>query len=674
MTRWCAVLALAGSCVLVGCESFRLPPSEEERRAFAQAERAVEAGPEEAREAFEAYLQRYPSSALSPEAHLALGRLAQEEGDLPRAMQHYAQAVEGGGRAGDRARVRLAAIELERGRPEAARRWVVPVRLSRLDGPELRNAYRALAESAATPPERLRWLALLRTAVPEGELSAVDLEIDTLLGKLSVDELRDSRRYVGDRPPAARLYLALAERHLEAGDLGASEAALIQAGKRPLAPRYAPRLAAVEKRLRSRDAGPTAVGQLPTFAEVMQRPLPDPVNARGALGVVLPLTGPYARFGEEAMQGVLLASETFPGESATDRPRIRVVVRDSSGDPAKAAQAVRDLAADPEIVAIVGPLVSRACEAAAIAAEEEGIPLLTLSARDRIAADRSWVFRMRTRPAEEAQLVADRAIALGARRFAILYRNDPYGHGLRRLFWDAVEARGGTIVGVASYDPKARDFSDPIRRLVGYSLLNSEERSLIATRNQMEKKARRLPAAEARALRRRARSLKTKEGAPIPPIVDFDALFIPESADNMVLIASQLVFHDVTGTRILGPDGFYSKELLRLAGDHLDGSLFAAHFFPESDVPYVVDFRERFEDTFDNSPDVFAAQSFDAARLVVLQLADGAEGRSEVRDGILRVEGYPGVSGILTMRGDGNAQKRPYLLGVEKGRVRHFID
>ena len=33
-----------------------------------------------------------------------------------------------------------------------------------------------------------------------------------------------------------------------------------------------------------------------------------------------------------------------------------------------------------------------------------------------------------------------------------------HGRGLRALFWDAVEAQGGTVVGVAAYDPKATDF------------------------------------------------------------------------------------------------------------------------------------------------------------------------------------------------------------------------
>ena len=43
-------------------------------------------------------------------------------------------------------------------------------------------------------------------------------------------------------------------------------------------------------------------------------------------------------------------------------------------------------------------------------------------------------------------------------------------------------------------------------------------------------------------------------------------------------------------------------------------------------------------------------------------------GAEDVRDGMLAIRSYPGVTGILTMRPDGNAHKRPYLLEVERGR------
>jgi ABC-type branched-subunit amino acid transport system substrate-binding protein len=70
---------------------------------------------------------------------------------------------------------------------------------------------------------------------------------------------------------------------------------------------------------------------------------------------------------------------------------------------------------------------------------------------------------------------------------------------------------------------------------------------------------------------------------------------------------------------------------------------------------------------FDSVPDVFAASAFDAANLVLLQLAAGRDSRDAVLDGVAGVHGYPGASGVTSFLHDGNARKRPFLLGV-KGR------
>jgi ABC-type branched-subunit amino acid transport system substrate-binding protein len=302
------------------------------------------------------------------------------------------------------------------------------------------------------------------------------------------------------------------------------------------------------------------------------------------------------------------------------------------------------------------------------------VPLLALTTREDVTNQRHWVFRLRTRPVEEADLVAERAIALGAKRFAILYPDDPYGVGLRGLFWDAVEARGGRVVAVASFDPKATDFGAAVKRLVGYSLLDAEEKSLLATRDGMLERARRLPTDQARELRVKARSLTTRDGRPIPPIVDFDALFIPASHEDLVLIASQLAYHEVTGARLLGVEGWYDPQLVKLGGAPLEGSLFAAHFYPDSEVPYVRAFRQHFESTFESVPDAFAAQGYDAASLALTQIARHGDDREDVRDGLHDTQSYPGISGVITIGADGNAHKRPYLLGIERGRIVQYTD
>ena len=58
-------------------------------------------------------------------------------------------------------------------------------------------------------------------------------------------------------------------------------------------------------RLNLRELGEIEQTQLPTFAEVSEVRPPETVGAAGTLGVILPLSGPFARFGEESLQGVL---------------------------------------------------------------------------------------------------------------------------------------------------------------------------------------------------------------------------------------------------------------------------------------------------------------------------------------------------------------------------------
>ena len=43
--------------------------------------------------------------------------------------------------------------------------------------------------------------------------------------------------------------------------------------------------------------------------------------------------------------------------------------------------------------------------------------------------------------------------------------------------------------------------------------------------------------------------------------------------------------------------------------------------------------------------------------------------RLALRDGLTRVHGYPGVSGVTTVLPDGNTSKRPFMLGVRRGEI-----
>jgi ABC-type branched-subunit amino acid transport system substrate-binding protein len=191
----------------------------------------------------------------------------------------------------------------------------------------------------------------------------------------------------------------------------------------------------------------------------------------------------------------------------------------------------------------------------------------------------------------------------------------------------------------------------------------------VRARKRILNRAKRVGPEEAAELREQAREVTGPEGEVLPPIVTFEALFVADTYEKAALIAPQLAFHEVQEMQLLGPSGWNHPDLLSIGGRHVEGAVFTETFFAESRFAFVAEFSDRYRATFGAHPDVLAAQAFDAANLALVQLAKGLTSRTEMREGLLTVRAYPGVSGITTIRADGNARKRPFVLGVRGGHI-----
>jgi len=674
---------LSGLLLLSGCAGLegRVGPraSEEERRAYSAALSQQADDPGAAERAFTEFLVRYPSSVLADDAAKRLAEIALDQGDEDLALRRFHEAVRQypDSDSVDAVRIAIARLEYGRGNALAAAAMIKKARLSRLDAVEQREAFRLMLDVSDDPARKLRWLSRLRRAEgDEDAVALVDVEIDALIQQMEAIDLFRAAEQIGRQIPAGRALLKAADLSLDQGEIDRARRAIKLASKLPLDDLYQARRTTVSERLRLRDEGLSFDAALPRIEDLADFGAADTAGAEGTLGVVLPLSGPFAHFGEESLHGVLLAAGIFGADDGTgplDTRRVRVMIRDSAADPEQAARAVRELA-DLEVSAIIGPLLKEECEAAAAVAESEGVPLLVLTAREEVSAGRPHVFRVRTQPREEVALLVDHAVReLGAQRFAVLYPRDAYGRGLRRMFWEAVEEHGGRIVGVASYDPKAVDFSEPIRRLVGFVLLTPDEKQALEDREDLERRARRLPAEEAAELRLEAQAMTGPNGELLPPVVDFDVLFIPESHEKVVLIAPQLAFHGAEQTRLMGTSGWHHPDLVKIARGHVEDAIFTTHFPVSSQLPFVRRFADGYQRAYSHQPDVFAAQAYDATNLVLLQLTGFSFGNEDVRErvrtGIRAVRAHPGVTGVIRMWPDGNAQKRPFLLRVERGRI-----
>jgi len=389
--------------------------------------------------------------------------------------------------------------------------------------------------------------------------------------------------------------------------------------------------------------------------------------SRYTIGCLLPLSGPYQAVGFRALKGIELALDRF--STQTGGPQMNIIVKDSGGDPEQTRMAMQELI-DEQVAAIIGPIVT--AEIAAGEAQKNRIPIITLTQKVNITSIGDYVFRNFITPEMQVKAVVDyTTTSLGLNRFAILYPDETYGFTFMNLFWDRLIEKGGKVVGLEAYNPEHTDFADPIRKLVGlYYKIPEDLREAVELSSQegnIQPRAQRDPDLPLDLENGNENQEQKKEEKP-EAFVDFDAIFIPDAPKTAGLIIPQLAFYDVKDVYLIGTNLWHSDALIKMAKQYVQGAIMPDGFFAESSVPVVQDFVKAFEDTYEEMPGFIEAVVYDSAIMVFSVLIQpDLRFKSELRDGLLNLTDFSGVTGPTYFDENGEAQKQLYLLKI-KGR------
>lgn len=348
--------------------------------------------------------------------------------------------------------------------------------------------------------------------------------------------------------------------------------------------------------------------------------LPDvgPTAATPAVGVLLPLSGRYAPFGEAVRQGIELACAT-----AAPAGQVRFVYRDSAAPGTDIARLTAELANEAGMLAVIGPLTSGEAAAAAGQADADQLPLLLLAPREGQTG--SYVFRNALTPALQTRVLAEMAVRRqGVRNFLILFPVNRHGELYAASFQAAVEQYGGRVVARQGYPEGSLDLRKELEAL--------------------------------------ARAARAGGGA--------EALFLPAELQQVAQILPQLAFPKLDGLQLFGIGTWNDPELVRLAGPQSEGAIFVDGFFVDSPWPQVREFVERFQALHDTPPNILNAQGYDAGHLLLTLLArPEVHDRATLRQALATLRGFPGVTGITSFPPDGEADKTLFLLQVQAGVV-----
>lgn len=647
-----------------------IPAAEASRTDLEEARKALAEGRlEEALQKAQAFTREFPQTDRMGEALALQGKILYEMGKYQEAVEFLRRLMTDFPSSPDyiQAAVDLGMSLAKLGRSTEALSTLQSV-FDRLPDEnrqaEIASLLAETYDSAGAPAEAIHWYTVLcRLRPDEGFRKRIEAQVtdivDQRLSFLDTRKVVEQLRAKGERGfPADILTFKLAKIFFHSYEFEAAEST------------FGSFLAEWPGHPLSREA-----------AVLLQRITERNKVEQNAIGVLLPLSGKYRGYGQQALEGIQLGVGIFE-EQAGQGPVL--VIRDTAGEPDKTAEAMEDLVFNEHVIAIVGPIFSSEAHAAAVKAMELSVPLIALSGKEDLLEIGDWVFRnFLTYKAQARTLVGYAMEKLGARRFAILYPNDTYGVPFANAFWDEVLRRKGEIRGAERYEPDAKNFAEPVKKLVGRYWLR-ERTDFKEEMKKIDRETKNKPLA-----RKRAQEKLIKE---LRPEVDFDALFIPDYVDGISMIAPALAAEDIilkTESRwqldrlkkslgrdefemvyLLGGNGWNNPKVVEWANRYVQGAVFCDSFFAESTRPATQRFIGRFQSQFGRLPGWLEAQAFDTAEIVrgVVESKKPAT-RQAFRGDLLQVQGHEGATGRMRFLQNGEAENDLFLLTIKEDKI-----
>ena len=402
---------------------------------------------------------------------------------------------------------------------------------------------------------------------------------------------------------------------------------------------------------------------------------------RRKIGVIIPFSGKLAPFGQKVLHGIELAVEE---ENRRREKKMALIIKDSQGNSLLAERQMRELVQKERVIAVIGPVLSKAALAAARVANELQTPMLTPTAgAEGIPETGPYVFRNSLTAQQQVESLVRFAVEkMGLRRFAILAPENAYGQEMADIFAVLVESDyEQRLLAQLSYPPESTDFRaqiqtlhtlpiqavflpdyyDKIVQIAPQIAFYSPEGKEGALQRLIERFS--APAEDelvpARLLQWRPQRFFFQARGPSKPGLESpgkDEFPILEGFPPKIFL--------------LGTNGWYDPQLIREGDKFVEESVFACGFFAQSEAPAVKNFVERFRRRFLEEPDILAAQAYDSANILLSVLRRGAKTRQEVQEALSSLEDFSGLTGRGRFDGDGEMQKELAMVGIKKRRFR----
>lgn len=334
------------------------------------------------------------------------------------------------------------------------------------------------------------------------------------------------------------------------------------------------------------------------------------------VAVVLPLTGELASYGESSRRGIELAMEDLEVEGMS-RP-IQLLFEDTGSEPQKAGEVLQELYSRGALAAIGGLSTGEAAAMVAVAEAQEKVLLSPSSMSERLSREARHFYRLAPSDHLAGNTMADFLArnVKGVETVVVVAEDELFLEGFDEGFRPTFEGRGGSVVAAQVLSRDAGEREAQIDRVVE---------------------------------------------------VNPDAVYLAGYGPRVAELIQGLRSESYRG-QILAMQTFAAPSAIQQLGDKAVGVLLTHSVFgPEATNEEAKEFSQKYRENFGGEPDVFAAEAYDAMRVLALAMEGRPPVASEVRRGLRdEIKDYPGVTGTLEFNEAGAVTKYPRVYRIAK--------
>lgn len=329
-------------------------------------------------------------------------------------------------------------------------------------------------------------------------------------------------------------------------------------------------------------------------------------------------TGNVAIYGLNGLKGLYMARDEINAAGGVLGRQIELLEEDNAGTKEQAQNITTKYVTQDKVAAIIGdPTTGITRVAGQIANDNQTVILSFGSTGQGVVEIGPYVFRDTLLDAVAAPATAKWLVEKkGWKKAALITsKNNDFSVSVSNLFRDAYKKAGGEIVIEESVQDGDTDFSGQVT------------------------------------------NIKAKG-----PQVIFYSGYYTEAA----LIMKEVRKQGMADIVMAGADGLQGADFWKIGGEAVEGSISYAGFSPEQASGKTAEFIQKFKAKYNEDPDLFAAQAYDALYLIVNAMkAAGSADPKVYHEKLAQTKDYDGVSGKISFRENREPLKSPvYLLQV----------